>query len=121
MFMTLYVLALYAGFLIPIPSALTAWILALRGWVKREETSPVRNWRRLASKASLLLCTAGVALWIYVVIGNGSVWTMNVGMGGSLFAIVAAALSSGRLRFWLLVCAIGLFCFFGAFGGGEAI
>jgi len=122
-FLAFYVLALYIGFLLPVPITIVAWVVAVRGWLnpaKNPAVTSVRQFRM--SQIGLALCTLGVVLWIYVVIlERGSVWTMNVGIGASLAAVVVCALSGGKLKPWLIISAVALLCFFGTFGAGEAI
>ncbi len=122
LFLSFYVIALYLGFLIPIPSTIAAWILAWREKVIRRDSACPKKWRRTMSQVGLLLCTTGVALWVYVAVANGgAVWTMNVGILGSLIAITVSAFSEGRLRISLLISSVGSLFFFGCFGAGEAI
>jgi hypothetical protein len=122
-----YFLALYGGFLLPIPCLILAW----REWVKLEKVHPTnKTWRRLMSRIGLLLGCLATALAVYTAIAEargtlsqhlyyGS-RTMSFGLGGSLAAIAISALAEGRLRRYLLLSSIGLLCFF-SFGAGEAI
>jgi hypothetical protein len=119
-FLPLYFLAIYAGFLLPVPSVILAW----REWMKREESSPTKTWRRITSLMALFVCTIGAALSIYTMVvewsselnGAGhlpsSLWPISVGSWGSFPAIAISALAEGKLRKYLLVTAVGLFCFF---------
>jgi len=121
-------LLIYAGFLLPIPSVILAW----RRWTKREKTSEATTWRRIMSVLALFVCTIGVALSIYTMViewsrelnALGSLppssWPISVGSWATFPAIVISVLADGRMRKCLLVCAIGLFCFFN-WTMGEAI
>jgi uncharacterized membrane protein len=122
-FFALYVLALYTGFLLPIPITIVAWVIAVRGWLNPAKNPAVTSvWQLRMSQIGLALCTLGVVLWIYVVVAErGSVWTMNIGIGGSLVAVVVCAFSGGKIKPWLIISAVALLCFFGSFGAGEAI
>lgn len=127
-FLPLYFLALFAGFLLPIPSIILAW----RERMKAKKTAPAKPWRGTMSQIGLLLCTLGLALWVYLAIAEwrggqsassqsyyGS-WIMYVGTSGSLGAIAVSALAQDKLRKYLLLGSVGLLCFF-CFGVGEAI
>jgi hypothetical protein len=122
-FFFLYVLALYTGFLLPIPITIVAWVVAVRGWLNpAKDPGATSGFRFRMSQIGLALCTLGVVLWIYGVIAErGSVWTMNIGIGGSLVAVVVCAFSGGKIKPWLIISAVALLCFFGSFGAGEAI
>jgi hypothetical protein len=126
LFLPLYFLALYAGFLLPIPGIILAW----REWTKREKKSSAKAWRRTTSQIGLLLSTLGTVLWIYIWVAEGrgklsqqyyyGSRTMYVGVSGSLATIAVSALAEGKLRKYLVLNAVGLLCFF-CFGAGEAI
>lgn len=47
----IYVLALYAGYLLPIPSIILAWL----EWIETKKVPPIRVWRRTMSRVGLLL------------------------------------------------------------------
>lgn len=127
-FLPLYFLIMYAGFLLPIPSIILAW----REWTKRERLPPAPTWRGIRSAMALFVCTIGVALSIYTIVIewskelnalaslSPSSWPISVGSWGAFPAIAISALAEGKMRKCLLVCAIGLFCFFN-WTVGEAI
>jgi hypothetical protein len=127
-FLPLYLLVFYAGFLLPIPSVILAW----REWVKREKTPPAVTWRRVMSLMALLICTTGVALSIFTIAIEWSrelnslaslppsSWPISVGSWAAFPAIAISAMAEGKIRRYLLVCGIGLFCFFN-WTVGEAI
>ena len=120
--------AIYAGFILPVPGIILAW----REWIRREESSTTKAWWRIASLIALLVCTIGVALAVYTMAtrwstelhGGGhlspSSWPISVGSWGSFPAVAISALAEGNLRKYLLVTAVGLFCFFN-WTMGEAI
>jgi len=127
-FLPLYFFAIYAGFILPVPGTILAW----REWMKREESSPTKAWRQIASLIALLVCTIGVALAIYTMAIKWSTefhggehlvpssWPISVGSWGSFPAIAVSVQAEGKLRKYLLVAAVGLFCFFN-WTMGEAI
>jgi len=127
-FLPLYFLVLYAGFLLPIPSIILAW----REWSKREKTPPATTWRRIMSLMALFVCTIGVALSIYTMAIewsrelnalaslSPSSLPISAGSWGAFPAIAFSALAEGKMRRFLLICAVGLFCFFN-WTVGEAI
>ena len=127
-FLPLYFFVIYAGFILPIPGTILAW----REWMKREESSPTKAWRRITSLIALFVCSIGAALAIYTMViewstelhGGGHVspssWPISVGSWGSFPAIAMSALAEGKLRKYLLVTAVGLFFFFN-WTMGEAI
>ncbi len=127
-FLPLYFFAIYAGFIVPIPGTILAW----REWMKRQESSPTKAWRRITSQIALFVCTIGVVLSIYTMAvewstelhGGGHVspssWPISVGSWGSFPTIAISALAEGKLRKYLLVTAVGLFFFFN-WTMGEAI
>jgi len=118
----------FAGFLLPIPGTILAW----REWMKREESSGTKAWRRVTSLIALFACSLGVALFIYTMVIEWSTelhggmhlppssWPISVGSWESFPAIAVSVLANGKLRIFLLVAAIGLFLFFN-WTVGEAI
>lgn len=122
----IYVLALYAGFLLPIPSILLAW----REWIKTRKVPPAGAWRRTMSQVGLLLFTIGLAFAVLVAVAEGrGVWSRQLHFGswpiyagalGSVFTIAVSALAEDKLRRYLLLGAIGLLCLF-CFGLTEGI
>lgn len=127
LFLAFYFLALFGGFLLPIPCL----ILASREWIKIETAFPTnKTWRRLMSRMGLLLGSVATALAVYTAIAEvrgtlsqqlyyGS-RTMSFGIGGSLASIAVSTFAEAKLRRYLLLSSIGLLCFF-SFGAGEAI
>ena len=122
----IYTLALYAGFLLPIPSIILAW----REWTKTRRVHPARAWRRTMSQVALFLFTVGLAFAVAVAVAEGrgilsqrfyyDSGAMYVGVSGSVAAIAVSALAEDKLRRYLLLGAIGLlFLFF--FGLNEGI
>ncbi|HEV3375432.1 MAG TPA: hypothetical protein VG051_06980 [Candidatus Acidoferrum sp.] len=125
-FLVFYFFALYGGVLLPIPSVILAW----REWVKTEKAPVAKTWRRTMSYIGLLLCTVGLAFAGYVAIAEGrnilsqqsyyDSWAMKVGVAESVATIAVSAVAEGKLRRYLLLCAVGLLCLF-FFGFNEAI
>jgi hypothetical protein len=125
-FLLFYIIALYAGLVVPIPGVVLAW----REWIKKAKTSQAKGWRRTMSQIGLVLCSLGVTAWVYIFLAEArgklspvyyyDSRIMHIGVFGSLTAIVACAFSEGKLRKYLLLCAVGLLCFF-CFGAGEAL
>jgi hypothetical protein len=114
----IYVLVLYAGYLLPIPSAILAW----HEWIKARKTSPAKARRRMMSRVGLALLTAGLAFAISLVIAEarnsliqqsyyGS-WAMYAAESESIATIGVALFAEPKLRRYLLLGAIGLFCLF---------
>jgi len=121
-----YILALYAGLLFPIPSIIFAW----REWTKTRKVPPARPWRRTMSQVGLLLFTVGLTFGGFVAVAEGrnilsqqsyhDSWAMHVGVLGSVAAIAVSALAEDKLRRYPLLGTIGLLCLF-CFGFTEAI
>ena len=122
----IYMLALYAGFLLPIPSIILAW----REWTKTRRVPPARAWRRTMSQVGLFLFTVGLAFAVCVavaerrnILSQRSYYdsgAMYVGILGSVATIAVSALAEAKLRRYLLLGAIGLLCLF-FFGLNEGI
>ena len=122
----IYLLALYAGYLLPVPSIILAW----REWTKAKKAPPAKAWRRTMSWVGLLLFTAGLAVAVYVAVAEGEdiltqrsyygSWSMYLGALGSIATIGVSALAEAKLRRYLLLGAIGLLCLF-CFGFSEGI
>ncbi|MFI5093720.1 MAG: hypothetical protein WCE50_18155 [Candidatus Acidiferrum sp.] len=104
-----------AGFLLPIPFL----ILALREVLKLTRTSASKPWRRVASKMAFLVCVLGFALWTYALVrqihGTYSyiLLSASVGRWGAAGLIGVSSLAERRLRLYLLLGSIGIWCFFG--------
>jgi len=104
-----------AGFLLPIPF----FILALRERLKLSKTPATRNWRRVLSNIASILFVLGFALWTYALVrqfhGTYSyiLLSASVGRWGSAGLIGVSALAERRLRLYLLLGSIGIWCFFG--------
>ena|SRR6266581_1616855 len=122
----IYTLALYAGFLLPIPSIILAWL----EWTKTRKVPPASAWRRTMSQVGLLLSTGELAFAVSVAVAEGrdimsqgsyyGSWAMYVGVLGSVATIAVSALAEDKLRRYLLLGAIGLLCLF-CFGLTEGI
>jgi hypothetical protein len=122
----IYLIALYAGLLLPIPCIILAW----REWTKKRKVPPAIVWRRIMSQVGLLLFTVGLAFAVSVAVAEGrnvlsqqsyyGSWAMYVGELGSVAMIAVSALAEDKLRRYLLLGAIGLLCLF-CFGFIEAI
>jgi hypothetical protein len=122
----IYLLLLYAGLLLPIPSIILAW----REWTNTRKIPPATAWRRTMSQVGLFLFTVGLAFAVSVAVAEvrdilsqrsyyGS-WVMYVGVLGSITTIAVSALAENKLRRYLLLGAIGLLCLF-CFGLTEGI
>jgi len=104
-----------AGFLLPVPF----FILALRERLKLSKTPATRTWRRVLSNIASILFVLGFALWTYALVrqfhGTYSyiLLSASVGRWGSSGLIGVSALAERRLRLYLLLGSIGLWCFFG--------
>ena len=104
----------FAGYLLPIPSVILSW----RQWLKIRGTPPAKTWRRVVSEVALALVSVGLAFWIYVV--PREVWgdysysllSASIARWGSSGLILLSLFAEGRLRFYLLLGAVGLFFFF---------
>jgi hypothetical protein len=126
MFLLIYTLGLYAGLLFPIPSIILSW----REWTKLRKLPPARAWRRTMSQVGLVFLTIGLVFAVSLAVAEGrdilsqrsyyDSWAMDVGISGSLATIAVSALAEVKLRRYLLLGAIGLFCFF-CFGLTEKI
>jgi hypothetical protein len=122
----IYLLALYAGYLLPIPSIILAW----REWTKTKKVPPARAWRRTMNKVGLLLFTVGLAFGVSLAVAEAvnafsqrsyyDSWAMYVGELLSVATIGISVLGEEKLRRYLLVGATGLLCLF-SFGLVEAI
>lgn len=127
-FLPLYFLAIYSGLVLPVPGVILAW----REWAKKEKLAAGKTWRHVVSLIALFICTFGAALWIYTMAVarwselnasatlHASSWPISVGSWAAFPAIAASALAEGKLRKYLLACAVGLFFFFN-WTMGEAI
>jgi hypothetical protein len=122
----IYVIVLYAGYLLPIPSIILAW----REWTETKKVPAIRAWRRIMSRVGLILFTVALAFGVSVAVAEarnilsqqsyyGS-WPMYVGELGSTATIGVAVLAEPKVRRYLLFGAIGLLCLF-SFGLVEAI
>jgi hypothetical protein len=104
-----------AGFLLPVPF----FILALRERLKLSKTPATRTWRRVLSNIASILFALGFALWVYALVrqfhGTYSyiLLSASVGRWGSAGLIGVSALAERRLRLYLLLGSIGIWCFFG--------
>jgi membrane protease YdiL (CAAX protease family) len=122
----IYILLLYAGLLLPIPSVILAW----REWTKTRKVPPSRAWRRTMSRVGLLLFIVGVAFAVSIAVAEArnklsqhsydDSRIKDVGVWGSVATITVSALAENKIRRYLLLGAIGLLCFF-CFGLTEAI
>jgi hypothetical protein len=63
----IYLIALYAGLLLPIPCIILAW----REWTKKRKVPPAIVWRRIMSQVGLLLFTVGLAFAVSVAVAEG--------------------------------------------------
>src|SRR5260370_28843959 len=63
----IYLVALYAGLLLPIPCIILAW----REWTKKRKVPPAIVWRRIMSQVGLLLFTVGLAFAVSVAVAEG--------------------------------------------------
>jgi hypothetical protein len=114
----IYVLALYAGYLLPIRSAVLAW----REWNIARKTSRARAWRRIISSVGLALLGAGLAFAISLAMAEASNTLIQQFCYGSLAMYAAESESIAtigvvvfaepRLRRYSLLGAIGLLCLF---------
>lgn len=121
-----YLLALYAGYLFPVPSVVLAW----REWTETKKVAPARAWRRTMSHVGLRLFIAGSAFAVAVAVAEGTAtlsqqsyygsWAMYVGVFESIATVGVSVLAEAKLRRYLLLGAIGLLCLF-CFGFVEAI
>lgn len=118
-------LLIYAGFLLPVPTLILAW----REHLKRDQTVQLSNWRAIISVAGLILCSVGVALSVPIYVGSwrGQLeqpiyfsWILDGGTWLALGTIAVSCFAASKMRTYLVLCAIGLFCFF-AWTMGEAI
>lgn len=104
-----------AGFLLPVPF----FVLALRERHKLSRTPATRTWRRVVSNVATILFVLAFALWTYALLrqfrGNYSyiLSSASVGRLGSAGLIVVSTLAERRLRLYLLLGSIGIWCFFG--------
>ena len=103
-----------AGFLLPVPF----FILALRERHKLSKTPATRTWRRVVSNVASILFVLGFALWTYALVrqfhGTYSyiLLSASVGRWGSTGLIGVSTLAERRLRLYLLLGSIGIWCFF---------
>ena len=104
-----------AGFLLPVPF----FILALREWLKLSKAPATRTWRRVFSNIASILFVLGFALWTYALVRqfNGTysyiLLSASAGRWGSAALTGVSALAERRLRLYLLLGSIGIWCFFG--------
>src|SRR5260370_3089424 len=108
----IYVVALYAGLLLPIPCIILAW----REWTKKRKVPPATVWRRIMSQVGLLLFTVGLAFAVSVAVAEGrnvlsqrfyyGSWAIYAGGFGSVATIAGSALPQDKLRRYLLLRAI---------------
>jgi|SRR5579863_5586551 len=104
-----------AGFLLPIPF----FILALQERLKLSKTPATGTWRRVLSNIASILFVLGFVLWTYALVrqlrGTYSyiLLSASVGRWGSAGLIGVSALAERRLRLYLLLGSIGIWCFFG--------
>ena len=111
-----YFVVLWAGYLLPIASIIPAW----REWTATKKVPPARAWRRTISQVGLLLFTAGLAFGASVAVAEARLgqqsyydsWAMYVGEFGSIATIGVSVFAERKLRRYLLLGAIGLFCLF---------
>src|SRR5260370_27783664 len=99
----IYMLALYAGFLLRIQSIILAW----REWTKTRRVPPARAWRRTMSQVGLFLFTVGLAFAVCVavaerrnILSQRSYYdsgAMYVGMLGSVSTFAVFALPDAPL------------------------
>jgi hypothetical protein len=116
--LSIYVIALYAGYLLPIPMLVLAW----GEWINAKRIAPSRHWRRNISWAGLLLLTFELAFAIAILLAEGTAalsrqvyydsWAMYAGGLGAMITIGASLLAESRLRRFLLLGAIGMACLF---------
>ena len=88
----IYVLGLFARYLLPIPNIILAW----REWTATKKVCPATAWGRTMSQAGLFLFTAGLAFAVSVAVAEGAAilthrayydsWLMYVGVLGSINA-----------------------------------
>jgi hypothetical protein len=104
-----------AGFLFPVPF----FVLALRERHKLSRTPATRTWRRVVSNVASILFVLGFALWTYALVrqfhGTYSyiLLSASVGRWGSTGLVGVSTLAERRLRLYLLLGSIGIWCFFG--------
>jgi hypothetical protein len=105
----------FAGFLLPVPF----FILALQERHKLSKTPATGTWRRVLSNIASILFVLGFVLWTYALVrqlhGTYSyiLLSASVGRWGSAGLIGVSALAERRLRLYLLLGSIGIWCFFG--------
>jgi hypothetical protein len=114
----IYMLGLYGGLVLPIPSIILAW----REWTKTRKLPPLRTWRRTMSWVGLLLFNVELAFAVCVVVAEErsilsqefyyNSWAMYAGVFGSLVSIAVSTLAEQKLRRYLVLGAIGLLCLF---------
>src|SRR5258708_12897353 len=63
----IYLVALYAGLLLPIPCIILAW----REWTKKRKVPPAIVWRRIMSQVGLLLFAVGLVFAVSVAVAEG--------------------------------------------------
>src|SRR5258708_13534477 len=62
----IYLVALYAGLLLPIPCIILAW----REWTKKRKVPPAIVWRRIMSQVGLLLFAVGLVFAVSVAVAE---------------------------------------------------
>jgi hypothetical protein len=113
--MILLAVIVFAGYLFPPAGAIMSW----REWRAIKRVPPLSVWRRETTLIALLLFTAAVPLWVYAVIRE---WTNNYsyvcasahfGRWSSLTLVVLSAFAEHKVRWYLLLGALGLLFFYG--------
>ena len=112
-----------AGFVLPLPCAVMAWI----GWFRIAKTPPATAWRRLVSLISLVVFTGAQILWFFYLVRmhQGAdlfeTTATNIASLAAALLIVPSALAERKIRLWLVLGAVGLLFFFISSTGEIAI
>jgi len=110
----LFAVIVFGGYLFPLAGAIMAW-----RELRAIKAVPSRSvWRRVITLIAILLLTAAVPLWVYAVIRE---WTNNYsyvyasarfGRWSSLAIVVLSAFAEHKVRWYLLLGALGLLFFY---------
>jgi hypothetical protein len=112
-----------AGYVLPLPCAVMAWI----SWFRIKKVPPTKAWHRSVSLISLTVFTGAQMLWFFYVVrlyqGADLFETAatNIASLGAALLIVPSALAERKIRMWLVIGAISLLFFFVCSTGEIAI
>ena len=112
--MLFLVVTVYGGYVLP----LVGLVMSLREWLKLKSVPQPVAWRRGASIVAITFFAICIPLWIYAVVrefGNDYSYTLRsaqIGRWSSLVILAVSLFAESKLRWSLLIGALGLFFFF---------